>query len=205
MEKKYQIIYIWSFIILACFILLLLYTPVGGRLNQPSTKVYTTMNKSVHFNGAIANSPRIKSSNQSVSSENEIPVASNLPNYKQKSNSYQKATRSQSAYDYSVVSQTVETSKTSSEMSGGLAVIGSRGGNATNSNNVYSENLNQPFSEQSVGSQMQKAPPPPPGDPHDPGGDPTGNPLPVGDGLTILFALAVLYTIFIYRKRLSVS
>lgn len=204
MEKKYQIIYIWSFIILACFILLLLYTPLGGGFNQPPTKVYTTMNKSVHFDGAIANSPKIKSSNQIVSSENEIPAASDLPNYAKKASSYKKATRNKSAYDYSVVTKTVEAPNTSSGMSGGLAIVGG-GGKAENSNNVYSDNLSQPFSEHSMGSQMQKAPPPPPGDPHDPGGDPVGNPLPLGDGITTLFALAVLYTIHIYRKRLSVS
>ena len=163
------------------------------------------MNQNVRFDGAIANSPKIKSSSQSVSNANEIPAATDIPNFKRKANTYNKATGSHSAYDYSVVTKTVETSNSSPAMGGGLAIVGGRGG-ANSADNVYSNNLSQPFSEQNIGSsQLQRAPATPSGDPHDPGGDPVGNPLPVGDGISVLIAFALLYTIYIYKKRLTVS
>jgi len=163
------------------------------------------MNKSVRFDGMIANSPKIKSSNQSVGTENEIPSASEIPNFNRNRNSYLKNKRQQSGSEYAAITNNTENSNTSSGMGGSLAVLGGRTNNSNSAENSYSTNLNQPFSDQSLaGGSMQKAPALL-SNPHDPGGEPIGAPLPVGDGLPYLIGFSILYILYIYKFRLKIS
>lgn len=203
MKNKHQIVYIWSFIILASFILLLLYTPLGGGLKQPSPKVFRTMNRSVQFSGGITNSPRIKSSQQNIGTENEILSASDLPSYARKTSVKRSSPKNQTS-TYAVVSKTTPNSNSTSGMGGGSYMIGGKG-SPNSSGNSYSSNLSQPFSEQAINNPPMRKTLGVDESVADPGGDPTGAPLPVGDGIPVLIAFAFLFGFYKYKKKLTLS
>lgn len=209
MKNKNQIIYIWSFIILASFILLLLYTPLGGGLKQPSTKLYKTMNKSVQFGGAITHSPKIKSSQHNKAAETEILAASDLPSYTRKTKVSRNKIKNQSS-TYAVISKTSKNSKSNSAsgIGGSLTLIGSKeSSNSGGSENAYANNVRQPFSNESLNTNPLRKSPMDDSEvsKHDPGGDPKGKPLPVGDGILFLMASAILYAFYKYKKKLRIS
>ena len=204
MKNKNQIIYIWSFIILAGFILLLLYTPLGGGLKQPSTKVYKTMNKSVQFSAAIANSPKIKTSQHKIGTETEILAATDLPKYTRKTKVRRNRPKKQPS-TYTVISKTSKNSKSNSAsgIGGSLTLIGSKESSSSGGNgNGYASNIRQPFSNESLNTNpIRKSPMDDLGvSKHDPGGDPKGKPLPVGDGIPFLMASAILYSFYKYKR-----
>jgi hypothetical protein len=77
MEKKYQKLYIWSFIIISGIILAMLYTPLGGNLHDStfgSYDNYTT--PGVNFHGKIGNAPKNGRTNQTRNYNDAMPVNS---------------------------------------------------------------------------------------------------------------------------------
>jgi hypothetical protein len=218
MEKKYQIIYIWSFIIVSGIILLLLYTPLGGDLH------YAAYNEQGRYNVA----PGVNYSSQvggfsggtsSGGSYNYSPSVSayTSPNYKAISSAnYSTATNFGSSASYSggglaLPNRTVSGGggagssgmgmmavgggrKSSNEVSNAFSGGGSMGGSLFNTTTLAD------------GGVMQKGTndedDPPPVNPLDPGGDPTNPPLPLGDDIKILLLFGV---VFAFYKWLTIS
>jgi len=208
MEKKYQIIYIWSFIIVSSIILLLLYTPLGGDLHQSDSNEYNIVNTSVNFGGEISNSPK-RSYTQQSNSGNSVAA---IPSYAPKKSRYVSTnntvggTNNLSNNGYSVNSKSTLSSAQSTSSGGngggGMSTAFGGGGGSNSSENTSSQGFgggaNSPFSSSTPGSSvsvMQKATNDI-NDLSDPGGeDPIGDPLPVGDGLYFIIAMAVVYVL----------
>ena len=211
MERKYQIIYIWSFIIVSSIILLLLYTPMGGDLHQSSNNEYSIVNTSVNFGGKISNSPR-RSYSQQGGGENKSNV---LPTY-YKRNAKSVSTNNAGGGTTDNFSNGTYTVNSRSTLSSAQNAVGSTGGGAAStvfgggksnttssgSSGSYGGGANSPFSNAtpSSSSVMQKATS---GidDLSDPGGeDPIGDPLPIGDGLYLLILMVLIYGSFKFKK-----
>ncbi len=77
MKRKQQVIFIWSFIIIASFVLALLYTPLGGNLHSAVNAGHQNFTSGVSFGGKIGNSPRIKASQPYIKTEDEIKSNNN--------------------------------------------------------------------------------------------------------------------------------
>ncbi len=206
MEKKYQILYIWSFIIVAGIILLLLYTPIGGSLHQSNDISYYRYNTGVDFGGKISNSPRIKAAQPGVESEEEIKNNIELPKFKASGirknrinstyndpdYSIDKMTKPEDAYNQGggnfpnpfFVNKGGRNNGTNSTFQGNTPKNGLFAYENTNNNSVLQKSTNETSNNS------------------DPGGDPNGNPIPVGNEFPVLLLLASSY--FIY-KRLSSS
>lgn len=215
MERKYQIIYIWSFIIVSSIILLLLYTPLGGDLNQSSNNEYSIENNSVDFGGKISNSPRRSYSEQSVSGSG-VNV---IPTYRKNNKTFSTNNTNTGTADnfsnntYSVNTRsTMSTAQTGGNSGGGggvaPGVFGTGKADATSSagsGSSYGGGANSPFSTTtpSSNSVMQKSTSGTNAgnDLTDPGGeDPIGDPLPIGDGLYLLIAMVLVYSSKFIRK-----
>lgn len=210
MEKKYQIIYIWSFIIISGIVLLLLYTPLGGDLHYAA---YNEQNRyavspGVNYSSQIgslsgsnsgssssygyytAPSPYASQSFQSISSANTTSGSSigSGNGY----NSSGLTTRSARA-------KSGEGSGGSSSGFSGMTVGGKRtevnntfssgsgiGGSLTNTTTGTSTVIQRGATEE--------------GDPLDPGGDPTGDPLPIGNELGILLFFVLIFSVYKWKS-----
>jgi len=206
MEKKYQIVYIWSFIIISSVILLLLYTPLGGGLHQSITTNNVVVNPTIDFGGKIANSPKNLRSNYQ-------PVNSNVEYESQEGNNIKSISNVSSgsgiSQNYSSGQSTLRSSSSSKPISnsdGSISanmVLSSRSASSQDGT-VASANLSQPFTESSVSQSstavIQKASNANPTI-ADPGGDPIGDPIPVGDGLIFLLVLSLGYVGFKHWKK----
>ncbi len=208
MEKKYQTIYILSFVIVAGFILLLLYTPLGGGLHK-STTIYKVENTSVNFGGKIANAPRIKASQPYIKSEDEIKSSSDYPKYSQ-SIASAKVSQAQNSgnFDYNVAGKNDNELQNRGDGIGttNTGVYAMRKSSDTEVNSTVGGTANSPFSAEAgnIGPVMQKVsndeventgP--------DPGGDGNNIIIPVGDGLPILLIMTILY-LFVIKKRTKI-
>ena len=209
MEKKYQTIYILLFVIVAGFILLLLFTPLGEGLHKSMT-VYNVESTSVNFGGKIANAPRIKASQPYIKSEDEIKSSSDYPKYSQ-SIASRKISQAQNSgnFDYSGV-----TGKNNNELQNrgdgmgttSMGVYAMRKNSDAEISSTVGGNANSPFSTTTgnTGPVMQKVPndgvdntgP-------DPGGDVGNIIIPVGDGLPVLLLMTILY-LFVIKKRTKI-
>lgn len=209
MEKKYQTIYILSFVIVAGFILLLLYTPLGEGLHK-STTIYKVESTSVNFGGKIANAPRIKASQPYIKSEDEIKSSSDYPKYSQ-SIASGKVSQAQNSgnFDYNVAGKNDNELQNRGDGIGttSTGVYAMRKNSDTEINSTVEGNANSPFSTTTgnTGPVMQKVPndavdntgP-------DPGGDGDNIIIPVGDGLPVLLIMTILY-LFVIKKRTKIS
>jgi len=204
MEKKYQILYIWSFIIVAGIILLLLYTPIGGSLHQSNDISYYRYNTGVDFGGKITNSPRIKAAQPNVESEEEIKNNIDLPKFK---STVIRKNRNNSVNiqpDYSIDKMS-KSEDAVNQGAGSLSnpFFASKTGKNNGSNSTFQGNVqkNELFANEintnSNTTVMQKGTNETTNN-SDPGGDPNGNPIPVGNEFPVLLLLATVY--FIYKK-----
>lgn len=209
MEKKYQIIYIWSFIIVSSLILLMLYTPLGGDLHQSDSDQYSIANTSVNFEGRISNLPKRNYSQQSTSGDNNLPSHSSR-NFKSASvHSNRGAINNLPNNGSSVNSKrTLSSAQSTGGSNGNIAAASSTFGggklNASSSSNSQSEVDNSPFSTSTPnsGSVMQRNNNETTDNLSDPGGDElVGDPLPIGDGLYLLISMALVY-VFRLKKKL---
>ena len=211
MERKYQIIYIWSFIIISGIVLLLLYTPIGGELHQ------ATYNEQYRYSTApgVNYQTQIGSfgggSTSGSNYNNSAPEAYVSPNLKSGNISYNGSTaasnQSFSSGGSSAGLSGVNTSKSKTSAagtSGGIGGVTAPMGGGSTSSSASGGGMSTPFAAANTGtSVMQKA-----GeeatandDELDPGGDPNGNPLPLGNDLLVLFSIAVIFSAYKYFRK----
>ncbi len=216
MEKKYQIIYIWSFLIISGIILLLLYTPLGGDLH------YAAYNEQGRFNVA----PGVNYSSQiggfsggssSGGSYNYSPTVSayKSPTYNVIGGGGNYATSSNfgSSASYGgggglALSNKTITSSGGVGGSGGSGMMAVGGGNRQSSNEVSNtfsgggDLGGSLFNTTTLadGGIMQKGTEDE-AKPLDPGKDSSGDPLPLGDDLGILMLIASFFALYIRFKK----
>jgi hypothetical protein len=210
MEKKYQKIYIWSFIIISGVILLLMYTPLGGNIHSSTYgnddfRGYTRVDFSSSFKNAPKTSKNYNSNrNSNIPNQNSDysvlsrPIVSSTPSYTTRSNS--------NAYQnvHSNKSKNTASSNGGGGAGGGMIALGARGSSssAVSSSRGFSTGGGL-FNSSTDGSTstMQKA-----GEDEfiiaDPGGEEDlGDPLPVGDGLYLLLFFALIYGFYKFRIK----
>ena len=203
MKRKQQAIFIWSFIIIASFVLALLYTPLGGNLHSAVNAGHQNFPSGVSFGGKIGNSPRIKASQPYIKTEDEIK--SNNTKYAQNIKSSSSKNYSQETTSpYAVSGKTIADTQTpaSSGNSGTLFAAASTGKGKGSTLESGIASANQPFSSEIENSSavMQRADQAT-GDLSDPGGGHPGAPIPVGDGIPFLLILATLYFFYSAKKN----
>lgn len=207
MEKKYQIIYIWSFIIVSCIILLLLYTPLGGDLHQTSSSNYGVVNTTVDFGGGIANSPKSKVNQYRLKDDIYINRSSDSRAYSQSnfaSSGPSVGENTPANYAVGLKSNKGLQSTKGSGAGGGNSVFSkssASSGEVKAGGGVVVSPFSSSTPSSSSGTVIQKAT----NDVtnlSDPGGeDPTGDPLPVGDGMYIMIILVAVYVLRIFLKK----
>ena len=203
MKRKQQAIFIWSFIIIASFVLALLYTPLGGNLHSAVNAGHQNFTSGVSFGGKIGNSPRIKASQPYIKTEDEIK--SNNTKYAQNIKSSSSKNYSQETTSpYAVSGKTIADTQTpaSSGNSGTLFAAASTGKGKGSTLESGIASANQPFSSEIENSSavMQRADQAT-GKVADPGGGQPGAPIPVGDGIPFLLILATLYFFYSAKKN----
>lgn len=212
MEKKYQIIYIWSFIIVSCIILLLLYTPLGGDLHQTSSTNYTVVNTTVDFGGGIANSPKNKVSQYRSKDETYISRANDSRGYSQSTFTSTRPTvtdNSQANYAVGFKSNSGSQSSKGNGSGIGNSILSKSKSSAASGEAQSGGVVVSPFSTSTPasansGAVIQKATNDVT-DLSDPGGeDPTGDPLPIGDGIYPMTILLFIYALSIFFKKRNV-
>ena len=204
MKRKQQVIFIWSFIIIASFVLALLYTPLGGNLHSAVNAGHQNFTSGVSFGGKISNSPRIKASQPYIKTEDEIKSNNNYPKYAQNIKSSSKSYSQETTSSYAVSGKTIADTQTpaSSGNSGTLFAAASTGKGKGSTLESGIASANQPFSSEIENSSavMQRSSEVT-GDLSDPGGGDPGVPIPVGDGLPFLLILATLYFFYSAKKN----
>ncbi|MBN2766164.1 MAG: hypothetical protein JXR27_07285 [Paludibacteraceae bacterium] len=216
MEKKYQKLYIWSFIIISGIILLMLYTPLGGDLHNSTYGNYDNYSSpGVNFNGRINNAPKSGRANSTQTYNNNIPTNSGS-GYSALSSPIVAGNGSSGSHSgtqnghYSARNLNSSNNRPTGTGSGiggtgMIALGGNRGGGSGSSTGGGSFGGGGMFSSATPSSMtegvMQKndgfeeSPIADPG-----GGDPVGDPIPVGEGIYILLMLGIIYTYYIFRK-----
>lgn len=208
MEKKYQIIYIWSFLIISGIILLLLYTPLGGDLH------YAAYNEQGRYNVApgVNYSSQIGGFSGGSSSGGSYNYSPTVSAYKSTTYNvvgtganYSSATNFGSSASYSGGGGIALSNKSISGSGGsggsGMMAVGggSRGSSNGGSNNFSGGGVlgGSLFNSTTLadGGVMQKGTQGTEG-PLDPGNEPLEDPLPIGDELGILMLLVSLFTFY---------
>lgn len=215
MRKNDQAIYLWSFFIVSAIVLAFLYTPLGGNLSNSSDGYYIETAPSVDFGGRIANSPKRRVSYNSYSpSANDLPQAVSPNNYMSQrpvvaGGGATQNTNTQFGNSYSAsglsLGSSAEAGSGGATGGGGTGMMAvSGGGRSQSTSNAGGGGMMAPFSSNgmSTGGPMKASNDD--GDEFDvpktdPGGGPTGNPLPIGDGSWLLLLFAAVY-IFIKNK-----
>jgi len=206
MEKKYQIMYTWSFIIISGIILLLLYTPMGGKLHyaayseQGRYAVAPGVNYSSQVSGFSGGSSTGGSYNYSVPSQS----AYTSPSYNASGGgSYATSSNYGSAsYSGGGGGITLTTKAISSGVGGGGAGFGAIAGGGGGSNQVSNTSSGGDmggnlFNNTMIadGGVMQKGTNDE-DDPVDPAGDPLGDPLPLDNELVILLLFSAFFALY---------
>ena len=204
MKRKQQVIFIWSFIIIASFVLALLYTPLGGNLHSAVNAGHQNFTSGVSFGGKISNSPRIKVSQPYIKAEDEIKSNNNYPKYSQNIKRNSSKSQGQIATStYDVSNKTISDSQPPAGGNSGTLFAAARinkGKGSKLESGIAS--ANQPFSSEIENSSavMQRAGQAT-GDLADPGGGDPGAPIPVGDGIPFLLILATIYFFYSAKKN----
>ena len=204
MKRKQQVIFIWSFIIIASFVLALLYTPLGGNLHSAVNAGHQNFTSGVSFSGKISNSPRIKASQPYIKAEDEIKSNNDYSKYSQNIKRNSSKSQSQVATGtYAASNKTISDSQTPAGGNSGTLFAAARinkGKGSKLESGIAS--ANQPFSSEIENSSavMQRADQAT-GKVADPGGGQPGAPIPVGDGIPFLLILATLYFFYSAKKN----
>lgn len=193
MKKNYNIIYIWSFIILIGFFLILLYTPIVDNFNHSSVSTYNIINTTVDFKTLKIYSPKQKNT-KNTESEDNIP---NNDIFKIKISKLKtKKTQLQYYNDYNII-ETNNINSINTESNFSLLTTNGKKSNSKINYSDYSitdflnstTNNKVPFDNLGNGVMIT-----------DPGGDPIGQPIPIGNGFFTLLLLSFFY--IIYKKIL---
>ncbi len=209
MEKKYQIMYIWSFIIISGIILLLLYTPMGGKLHyaayseQDRYSVAPGVNYSSQVSGFSGGSSTGGTYNYSVPTQS----AYTSPSYSASGGGYATSTNYGSASYGGAgggITLTTKAISSSGGGGGGGAGFGAMAGGGGRSSNQVSNTFTgggsmggNLFNNTMIadGGVMQKGTNDE-DDPLDAGGDPTGTELPLDNELVILLILSAIFALY---------
>ena len=199
-RKRNTILWLVSWAVL---FLVVAYSPIGRPDLYVGTS-YMVYNQSVSFKGGIANAPNGKvfseDLNADMPSPTYSPVGSSNGEYEGNASRFSPRSSSSSASNYN---------KSNSESGTGYgnAVLAynsgrsSAQGTATAQNNDVSS-LSSELALTSNVESRQAAPPSPKVDGgRDPGGKDPKNPIPVGDGLYLLLAMAGIYAIWKLKVR----
>ncbi len=205
MEKKYQIIYIWSFIIISGIILLLLYTPLGGDLHYAaySEQSRYAVSPGVNFDRQVGN---FSGGSSSGGSYNYAPsqqayVSPSFQNGGGSNFSGGNSLNNNSNYsggNLALSSNKIKSFGASSSGGavGGMAAVSRKSGTEVNSTLSGGGVDGSLFNSTAIndGGVMQRAGEEDP--PLDPGGDPTQPPLPIGNEIGALLFFAGIFTIY---------
>ena len=218
MEKKYQKLYIWSFIIISGIILAMLYTPLGGDLNKSVYGEYNNYPSSgVNFNGRIGNAPKNGRATLARNYNDAVPVNSGTGHSVLSKPVVVIGGASTSGSNLqSGASYQASKPRNNDNLGGGLGASGgggtgmiALGGRSSGGNGVSSGgggfsgggmfSTTAPSFE--TESAIQKAGEDELEDLSDPGGgEPVGDPIPVGEGFFTLIIMVLMYSHYIYRK-----
>ena len=197
-------------IVWAGLLIVVLYSPVGSPdLYSPTN--YYVVNQSVSTgNGTILNAPKGSFESDNYSNDDtEIPDVSASSGSSYAVGNYQSGGEGINVSSYGVQSQSYQNNSTSgSDGSGGGFLFsggGSRGSTAssgismTNGMSTLSltNNLSSSMTKQNTNTYT------PGTGGTDPGGDPTGAPIPVGDGWFLFFSFGVCYATFKMKFKIK--
>lgn len=215
MEKKYQKLYIWSFIIISGIILTMLYTPLGGNLHSSAYGDYNNYSSpGVNFNGGIGNAPKNARTTNTRNYNDAVPVSSgsgysalSKPVISGNTGSSSHSNLQGGNYQGSGLNALKSNNTQTGGSAGGTGMIaiggGGRSGGGNGGGGGFSGGglFSTATPSSTSGGIMQKAS----NDLEDladpGGGDPVGDPIPVGDGFYILILFVMLYGFFRYRER----
>lgn len=209
MDKKYQLIYIWAFILVLGIILILLYTPLGGNLYTATSGEQNKQNiaPGVNYQTQIGSLGNTASKNHSSNTYN-APYFSDAFRSGALTTNTNNQTFTNSNFGGSIGTSGSSNAGNNTRATGASAgsgaliafsPISSQSNNATSGENfLFGSSITSTYSTSDNGI-VQRAPHNEE-DPHDPGGDPIGDPLPLGADL-ILVLIGVAY----YGKRFWVK
>jgi hypothetical protein len=191
---------------------------LGGNVSNSSDGYYIETSPSVNFGGRIANSPKRRATNNSYSpGANDVPQAVSTNNYMSQRPVVTGGGATQNSnvmagngYSASGISLSSATGAGGGGASGGggtgmMAVSGGGRSQSTGNAGGGGGGMMAPFSSEGIttGGPMKAANEEEEdefGKPNtDPGGTPTGNPIPIGDGSWLLLLFAAVY-IFLKNK-----
>jgi len=196
-NKKNILIWLLTWAVLS---LVIIYSPIGSpELYRPSN--YMVYNQGVNFNGGIANAPTGHSYQQYEEPDLAIPTYTPAPKtYTVNTSAGTSGTTGKTSY--SVVAPANRTATTQSSggvgSGGGFTFIGSHNQSAMGTSTPQTVNISSLSTDLSVvqdPTTRQLASNGTLNGGTDPGGDPTGPPIPVGDGFWVLLVMAGGYAI----------
>ena len=199
----------------AILALVIVYSPIGSP-DLYTNNQYIVYNQGVNFNGGIANAPK----SHSYGEQNDLPEVG-LPTYTPAPKTYtvnssassSTVTNNQSSYSVSAPSN-IRTSTSGSSAGGAVTGIATFGSGRSSQNNAIDQNtgvssltLSSDLSglQNTAVTTKQAASQTTLDGGTDPGGDPTGPPIPVGDGYWILMLMAGIYILKIRIIRMKKS
>jgi len=191
----------------AGLLIVVLYSPIGSPDLYTSPNYYAGNQSEMFKDGVIANASKIKSSQDYNDNAAELPDISESLHSNYASGNYSSAPVSSSqGYSYAGGQTQSYQNNNSSGIAGGggsFIVSGRSGGSAASSgfsmtSGISSMSLTSKLSS-GIPKQMSTASTQDDGGGTDPGGDPTGDPIPVGDGWGIFILFGMCYAV--YKKK----
>lgn len=201
---------IWI-IVWAGLLIVVLYSPIGSP-DLYNSRNYYVQNQSITVNNnVIQNAPKINPVSQNSDNGLDIPDISPVSRTNYAVNNYQSSGSSSQGYSYSIQNQSYQNNNSSGSdgiSSGGNSFIMS--GGSRNSSASSAVVMTNGITTLSLTTDLNSNPTKQSSSPYkggtggtDPGGDPTGPPIPVGDGWGLLVFFGVCYAAF--KKRLFVK
>ena len=194
MKSNRKNILIWL-LTWAVLFLVIIYSPIGSPdLYRPTN--YAVYNQGVNFNGGIANAPTVHTYQQYEEPDLAIPAYTPAPKtYTVNASAGTSGTTGKTSYSVLAPANTRTATTQSSggvASGGGFSFIGSRNQSAQGTSTPQTVNISSLSTDLAVvqdPTTRQLATTTTDGG-TDPGGDPTGPPIPVGDGFWVLLLMA---------------
>lgn len=206
-KKKLVWILVWAGLFIA-----VLYSPVGSPDLYTSKNYYVEYQSVTFKDGAIPNAFKIKSSQEYNDDVPEIPDISESLHANYAAGNYNSSPVYTSQGSYYGGGQTLSYQNNNSSGSGGGGgsfVVSGRSGSSAASSGFsmtsgittlsLTSNLNATTPKQSVSNYTTDT------GGTDPGGDPDGNPIPVGDGWGLFILFGIFYILFKKKSLKKVS
>ena len=204
MNKRQKKILTWI-VVWAGLLIVVLYSPVGSP-GLYSSQNYYVYNQSIPVkSGEIINSPKRSSSSEDADNGSVLPDMSTMSGTNYTTGNYQSANSSSRGSSYaSQPSSYQNTNQTATGTAGGAGVSiiasgGSRSSNGTSgismNNGITSITTTDLSSTNTTTKQSSPSGTTATAGGTDPGGDPTGDPIPVGDGWWEMLLLGGMYMV----------